>query len=345
MEKKVKGARMLALVSDENVLAGRMRRFRERAGAITWNNRKGSKDIKGFLDQFLTVEARKTNNTRSCRDLTRRELNKLRGVNLGKNPERRKKATTDEARANYLAEFKRKAEDAVEGSESRTKKIKAAEEDLSRASIQEEEDAGWESYKSDESSEVDSESDVSNEAAEGSESRDQKIKAEPGPEEACSKTLTQEGEDADWESSYSDEYGEANSDSDADDEATVDENEETEGMKTESQEESERDLELYLVPDTAAEQRLLQRRLAPTRTHYTFLTGNAWTTDPSDCYIAEYLNIQSALDEWWVDYVRSGPAPELIRIVELDSHVVTWNLDWVEEMFGAPVEFDTIRGI
>ena len=80
-----------------------MRRFREQAGAITWRGRSGSKDIKRYMDKFLTGEARRTNITRSCKDLTKEQLDKLCGVNAGKNPERHHKGATEESRAQYKA--------------------------------------------------------------------------------------------------------------------------------------------------------------------------------------------------------------------------------------------------
>lgn len=93
-------------VCDENALAARARRFRERTGNVSWCAREGSEAIRKFMASLLTAEALR-NNSALDRDLTKSEMAQLRMLNLGRNPERARKtnrsaADCKEARNKYV---------------------------------------------------------------------------------------------------------------------------------------------------------------------------------------------------------------------------------------------------
>lgn len=91
---------------DENALAARARRFREKNGGISWCSRDGSAAIRNFMYSLLSPEAKGANEALD-RELSKSEMAQLRLLNLGKNPERARKerrsaTNTNEAKGKYI---------------------------------------------------------------------------------------------------------------------------------------------------------------------------------------------------------------------------------------------------
>ena len=83
-----------------NALSGRSRRFRERAGAISWYGREGSDNIKSYIESIVKPVL---NSTLGTRDLTKEELDKLRLINHGTKPSRAKVGATQDSKDKYIA--------------------------------------------------------------------------------------------------------------------------------------------------------------------------------------------------------------------------------------------------
>ena len=95
-----KGVIQLKALSNSSTFSGRSRHFREAAGAISWDKREGSANIKSYIEDIVRPEG---NSTRGSRDLTRSEVKKLRLANYGTKPGRSKQGTTEESKKKYNA--------------------------------------------------------------------------------------------------------------------------------------------------------------------------------------------------------------------------------------------------
>ena len=93
-------------VQKASALSARCRKFRERAGAISWDGREGSDKIKAFIENIVKPV---DNSTRASRDLTEDELGGLRLVNLGDMPSRARAGTTQESKQKYIAATRKAA--------------------------------------------------------------------------------------------------------------------------------------------------------------------------------------------------------------------------------------------
>ena len=91
---------MFNSVPKANALSARCRKFRESAGAISWDRREGSDKIKAFIENIVKPI---DNSTRDSRDLTEDEVNALRLVNHGSKPSRARAGTTQESKDKYIA--------------------------------------------------------------------------------------------------------------------------------------------------------------------------------------------------------------------------------------------------
>ena len=91
---------MFNSVPKANALSARCRKFRESAGAISWDRREGSDKIKAFIENIVKPI---DNSTRDSRDLTEDEVNALRLVNHGSKPSRARAGTTKESKDKYIA--------------------------------------------------------------------------------------------------------------------------------------------------------------------------------------------------------------------------------------------------
>lgn len=87
-------------VQKASALSARCRKFRERAGAISWDGREGSNKIKAFIENIVKPV---DNSTRASRDLTEDELGALRLENFGKMPKKAKTGATEKSKQRYIA--------------------------------------------------------------------------------------------------------------------------------------------------------------------------------------------------------------------------------------------------
>ena len=97
---------MVKSLSKASTLSGRARHFREQAGAISWDEREGSPNIRFFIESIVQPV---NNSTRGSRDLTKDEIKKLRLMNHGTKPSRAKPGTTKESKEKYIAKTRKRA--------------------------------------------------------------------------------------------------------------------------------------------------------------------------------------------------------------------------------------------
>lgn len=74
----------LSPLYEENILAARMRRFREKAGCITWTPKSESRRIRAFMEE--RIDSATPDSTQNLPDLTKEELESLRLLNKGSKP-------------------------------------------------------------------------------------------------------------------------------------------------------------------------------------------------------------------------------------------------------------------
>lgn len=95
-------------------LGMRMTRFRERAGLLSWSGKKGSKEIKRFLDGLIPQHLRDANTVRGFRNLRPHEIAFMHLDNIGNFPERARgeqKDFSDEKKKSTHDAAKKRAED------------------------------------------------------------------------------------------------------------------------------------------------------------------------------------------------------------------------------------------
>lgn len=106
MEIKQKGQTTVKALSKANTFSGRSRHFREAAGAICWDQREGSENIKTFIENIVRPV---NNSTRGSRDLTKDEVKRLRLMNCGTKPGRARPGTNKKSTEKYLAGIRKAA--------------------------------------------------------------------------------------------------------------------------------------------------------------------------------------------------------------------------------------------
>ena len=79
-------------------MSGRARHFREEAGAISWDRREGSNNIKSFIEEIVKPVL---NSTYGSRNLTKDEVKRLRLSNFGTKPGRSKQGTSKASKKRY----------------------------------------------------------------------------------------------------------------------------------------------------------------------------------------------------------------------------------------------------
>ena len=95
----MKGQIVTKTLPKANALSGRSRRFREAAGAISWDRREGSSKIKSFIENIVKPV---NNSTLGSRDLTKDEVNRLRLMNYGTKPSRARSGATKKSKEKYI---------------------------------------------------------------------------------------------------------------------------------------------------------------------------------------------------------------------------------------------------
>lgn len=85
---KSKNPTIFKSLISQNGLAARMRRFRLRAGMISWTERIGTDAMVDFLEKNLSEDCKKENTTKGFRDLYPNEQARILTTNLGKFPNR-----------------------------------------------------------------------------------------------------------------------------------------------------------------------------------------------------------------------------------------------------------------
>ena len=93
-------------LSKATTFSARARLFREKAGAISWDKREGSGNIKAFIEDIVKPVG---NSTRESRDLTRAEIDRLKLMNIGTKPGRAKPGTTKTSKEKYIANRRKAA--------------------------------------------------------------------------------------------------------------------------------------------------------------------------------------------------------------------------------------------
>ena len=106
MEIKEKGQTTVKALSKANTFSGRSRHFREAAGAICWDQREGSDNIKTFIENIVRPV---NNSTRGSRDLTKDEVKRLRLMNCSTKPGRARPGTNKKSTEKYLAGIRKAA--------------------------------------------------------------------------------------------------------------------------------------------------------------------------------------------------------------------------------------------
>ncbi|KAL8728060.1 MAG: hypothetical protein Q9166_005660 [cf. Caloplaca sp. 2 TL-2023] len=92
------------LKARDNKLSQQMRRFRERHGAITWNNpRSGSDAYHSWMEEHLPPHLKAMNTTRGFGGLSQREVTEIKSANIGKYGSRSRSQDPGK-RAKYLAD-------------------------------------------------------------------------------------------------------------------------------------------------------------------------------------------------------------------------------------------------
>ena len=92
---------------DVNDLAGRTRRFREKAASIAWDPTEGSEKLKDYMDARLTRLLGDERHSESIKSLP--NLFDLRAVGLGKAPQRVRATATAASKKYYADKIKRQA--------------------------------------------------------------------------------------------------------------------------------------------------------------------------------------------------------------------------------------------
>ncbi|KAL8856672.1 MAG: hypothetical protein Q9178_006739 [Gyalolechia marmorata] len=107
--RKVQQPTKLRLKARDNKLSQQMRRFRERQGAITWNDSRGGDSFQRWMEENLPPHLKAQNTTRGFPQLSPVQVQEIKALQIGKFPQR-SKTRNPVARDKYLADHKLKLE-------------------------------------------------------------------------------------------------------------------------------------------------------------------------------------------------------------------------------------------
>ena len=287
-------------------LGMRMTRLRETHGMISWRKKKGSEQIKAYLDSILPQACKDANSIKDFRDLHPHERFAMHLGNAGQMPERSHASDKDLSEEKKAA-VNQKARDRYDYLEAKFESKKAASTAATK-------------QNGSSSNESDSE-----------ELLEQEEEEESDPEDALQKLdLDAEYDSEDWlDSLISTNQTTTNAEVGTSKLGTTDTGDD-EGLQAGtaadvSDTEAEDDF-LALEAEHQVHQNLLFQLLAPTRAQFTALTGRqptASTTTTS--YYAQWDEIQTEFDSNWDNAGRQGQVPDLIGLVRLTRSEIRWN--------------------
>ncbi|MCJ1380679.1 hypothetical protein MMC17_003787 [Xylographa soralifera] len=289
-------------------LGMRMTRLRETHGMISWRKKKGSEQIKTYLDSILPQACKDANSIKDFRVLYPHERFALHLGNIGQMPERSHAGIKD------LSEEKKLAVN----QEARTKyeSIKAAFEAKQAAGTTALEP------KESSSSEIDLEALLELEEADDSDAGDALQNLD----------LSAEYDNDDWLSNLMP-RSQANVD-DSNAGAKVNELEiagvhRDEGSPASVADTTDTDDEgdfLALDAEHQVHQDLLFQLLAPTRLQFVTFTGRQpASTTATTSYYEQWEELQVELEEYWDAAATQGQVPELIGLAHLTRSEIRWN--------------------
>ncbi|MCJ1393448.1 hypothetical protein MMC18_006323 [Xylographa bjoerkii] len=289
-------------------LGMRMTRLRETHGMISWRRKKGSDQIKNYLDSLLPQACKDANSIKDFRVLHPHEKYALHLNNIGQMPER------GHANGKDLSDKKKAAVN---------REARAKYESL-KAAFEEQQAAG--TYALGHGASSSSETEL--EALLDLEERDEDDAAGA----LRNLDLGAEYDNDDWLSSLQPRNQANVNDNHAG--AGVGEPGSASASREESSptndaENSERNEEIGFLDLQAIEQvhqDLLFQLLAPTRRHFATLTGHQPTrTTPTASYHEQWDELQMELEEHW-DAARSqGQEPDLVGLARLTRAEIRWN--------------------
>ena len=282
-------------------LGMRMTRLRETHGMISWRKKKGSDQIKTYLDSILPQACKDANSIKGFRQLHPHEKYALHLGNIGQFPERSRagaKDLSDEKKTTVNKEAR-----------ARYESLKAAFEAKQAASTSESSSASG-TGSEDDSSEPDSEDDE--------DAEDALRNLDLGQDDNTSGTQSSGKADTD-----DDEAGPHASDSES-----ANEDDEGESINDDVDAPGSDDDSGFLELDaeTQAHRDLLHQLLEPSRRQFASLTGGPPVpTTPTASYNEQWWELQAALEEHWTAAGSQGEAPELLGLLRLTRAVILWN--------------------
>ena len=292
-------------------LGMRMTRLREIHGMISWRKKKGSEQIKAYLDSLLPQACKDANSIKDFRVLHPHEKFALHLGNIGQMPERGHADTKD------LSDAKK----AAVNSEARAKydSLKAAFEAKQAVG------AAVVGQDTSSSSEVDFEALLDLEEADDSDAEDVLRNLD----------LSGEYNDSDWLSNLMQRNQASANDTDtgakvSEVEASgthINEGGPTSVADTSNTFDADNECEfLALEAEHQVHQDLLNQLLEPTRLQFASLTGRQPApTIPTTSYYEQLDELQKELQEFWDTTGNQGQAPDLLGLAHLTRGEIQWS--------------------
>ncbi|KAL9131172.1 MAG: hypothetical protein Q9217_000825 [Psora testacea] len=312
-----RGHVVLQRLCDRNALSARMRRFRRDAGCITWTPKLDSDVIKRFMDNRLKPENWEANNTKTLGDLDKAERMEYISLNHNTRSYRARPTATEESKAAYRTSVPNKFRKL--GMEP------PARLTTSQTAPEEEDEHDQPKQKKATKPNARNTMDGSAEREELAGRRKRTTKASTNHDLARVRTVNQgagrlptaeEGADQTTRNFQVENYA------------------------------------LYDIPASEDDIARLRDLLRPTAMHFYHETGafhpyspgsfNDYT--PTGNYVTEYQILQDGLTQWRSNHGRTGPAPELVRLEELNQTRAVWSYQWDEVVFTQRVDFGTSVG-
>ena len=347
-------------------LSMQMSRWRTTAGCISWAPGKTASDaMRYYLDALLPQECLDANSTRGFRDLLPFEVQEMSLLNVGKFPQKARmqnKDFSDKHKQKKFAEALKKYKKlrvAHDGRDELTETYHKALDIRAEREGRQDEDAEIEDFVSiDQDKSDDSDSDEEKEYVPIHETNQTVVNTQPRRDARHAAAL----QNPDLVSEYS-------SDDDEDYGSVPEENpcfhrnerlhNERKAARKAARENKNVQLQTQswaqtlnprknkepsidfrtLVPSTMEQIELIQFFLIPTRNHFRLLTGNLWPEfELNESYMAQWWQLQLALDQWMRSFCPEGEGIQLIGLLELTDLSCRWNDEWDEEILGESVD-------